>query len=662
MGDLQDLVDGVNQGIADGVNATANVVGGTLDAVGLKSVGEKVRDGAEYVTGFTGAVVSERELGESDEPGELIHGSPGDLDDTVRHLRGFATAFENTGQALRKLDPNHWTGTAAESFQESFTTHPKRWLSAADACTAAADALASYRDTVSWARERAAEAIEQWRTAEAKSSAARQEYDQRVWDYRTALSFGSPSGPDTAPPTDPGDFADPGTAGREGAQEILRHARRERDSAAEAATAKVTAAYGAAPAGPGTWARFEAGVSDGFAAGNMELEHFVGGFVKGGTGLIRMVRTVDPTNPYNLTHPAQYLRNVTITGMGLLTAANHPVRTAKSLAGSGWSSDPSEALGTLVFDLASDVVTGGAATGLGTTRRTMTAVAKESVETAAERSTREVVGSAAEGGGEATAKAASKGGPPPDSWMSFKPTDHVAEDTARGKWGVDAPAEASPAPETTARDTAPDWDTLPDADRHRSATAEISEGAVTFRSNVGATRYGAEHWNDYADNLPVDQREALQRYTGNEYQRVNGYLRDVDNGYYDTPEVRRQVEHLDKALAGNPVPEDVVVRRGTGLEHYLKELDISAPSDMVGKVVRDEAYMSTSLGDAVFGNKEAVLHLRVPEGTPGLWMEKVSRYGDAERELLLGRGNEFTITQAFKDAGGKWQIYGKIHR
>src|SRR3954447_14040746 len=187
LGELGDLADGVKQGVSDGVNATAGVVGDSLDGVGLKSAGEKVRDGAEYLTGAVGAEVPERELGETDEPGELIHGSPGGIEEGVRHLKSFATAFESVGQALRKLDPGHWTGTAAESFRESFTTHPKKWLTAADACTAAAQALASYAHTVSWARGQAGEAIEKWRAAEAKSKAARQKYDQQFWDYQSAL-------------------------------------------------------------------------------------------------------------------------------------------------------------------------------------------------------------------------------------------------------------------------------------------------------------------------------------------------------------------------------------------------------------------------------------------------------------------------------------------
>ncbi|MFG2459100.1 ADP-ribosyltransferase [Streptomyces sp. NPDC048523] len=651
LGELGDLAGGVKQGISDGVNATAGAVGDSLDGVGLKSAGERVRDGAEYLTGAVGAVVPERELGEADEPGELIHGSTGDIEEAVRHLQAFAAAFESTGQALRKLDPGHWTGTAAESFQDSFTTHPKKWLTAADACTAAAQALASYAHTVSWARGQAGEAIAKWRAAEAKSTAARQKYDQQLWDYRSALGVRSLASSGDRTPTDPGDFVDPGEADRQSAREILEHARHTRDSDAETAATKVTGAFEAAPAEPGAWARLKAGLMDAPMAANMELEHFAGGFLKGGIGLTRMMRTVNPLDPYNLTHPSQYLRNVSITGMGLLTSANHPLRTAKSMAGSGWSTDPSEAFGTLTFDVGLDLLTGGAGASASTARRTFTAGVKDAMETGVERGVREGAGTATENAGESAARSVAKDGLP-DGW-TVKHGDEAA-DASRGKWAEPGPADGSSAPASESGAGS----AVPDAAEHPSATTGGSGNAVTFHSNADAMRYGAEHWNDYAENLPVDQQAAVRGYTGTEYQQINGFLRD---GQFDTEAVRQQVEHLDKALTGKPLPEDVVVARGTNLGHYLREIGSDDPSKMVGRDFTDKAYMSTSLGDPVFTHKEAILHLHVPKETPGLWVEKLSHAEVGERELLLGRGNTYTITKAYQ-SNGQWHIYGEIQR
>ncbi|MEU1013899.1 DUF6531 domain-containing protein, partial [Streptomyces sp. NPDC005890] len=68
---------------------------------------------------------------------------------------------------------------------------------------------------------------------------------------------------------------------------------------------------------------------------------FAGGVVKGTAGLVTFVRGLDPMDPYNLTHPAAYMQNVSMTLSGLVSTAAHPERTAKTM----WDEfrkDPSE--------------------------------------------------------------------------------------------------------------------------------------------------------------------------------------------------------------------------------------------------------------------------------------------------------------------------------
>lgn len=67
-----------------------------------------------------------------------------------------------------------------------------------------------------------------------------------------------------------------------------------------------------------------------------------------------------------------------------------------------------------------------------------------------------------------------------------------------------------------------------------------------------------------------------------------------------TPVIRflpEQDPHL--ALAGNPLPEDVVVDRSTNLEHFYEKMNVDDPRLMVGRNFTDDGYMSTSLGGAV---------------------------------------------------------------
>lgn len=114
---------------------------------------------------------------------------------------------------------------------------------------------------------------------------------------------------------------------------------------------------------------------------------------------------------------------------------------------------------------------------------------------------------------------------------------------------------------------------------------------------------------------------------------------------------------IDKALEAQRVPEDIVISRGTDLGH----LNLGNPKDMVGQVFTEQGYMSTSLGDlpAMWQGKEAVMHLTVPAGTPGLWVENVGAMGSAERELLLGRGLQWKADKVVV-IGNKVHVFGAV--
>ncbi|MFD7293993.1 putative T7SS-secreted protein [Streptomyces sp. NPDC059897] len=388
------------------------------------TVVEGTKDGLEWAGDKLGVDVPERELDETVEPGELIHGSPGDLRESADHLAKFGKAFESTGQALRKIATGEWSGAAGDSFREKFDAHPKRWLTAADACQDAASALHAYADTVEWARKQAAVAVQTWRAAEQRSEQARAAYEreqQAMWDYKLSGSLGAEQGP---APKDPGAFDDPGEAGRQEAREILDEARGQRTSAAADARSKVLEASKGAPDAPGMGTQLMSAVGDYTKSGIVSTEHLVGGFVKGASGTVRLLNTVQPLTPYNLTHPMQYLSNVSGLTAGLVKSTNHPVDLVKGMAGSGWSKDPVEATGTFLFDAATDVATGGAATGASAARRGLTSVAREGAEEATESAARsagrDVVGDFAEGAGESAAKhgGADAAGKPelPEGW------------------------------------------------------------------------------------------------------------------------------------------------------------------------------------------------------------------------------------------------------
>ncbi|WP_322741143.1 ADP-ribosyltransferase, partial [Streptomyces hygroscopicus] len=206
------------------------------------------------------------------------------------------------------------------------------------------------------------------------------------------------------------------------------------------------------------------------------------------------------------------------------------------------------------------------------------------------------------------------------------------------------------------------FDQLDDAAKHRVAAGELSSGTKPYLDDNAAIDYGRKHWNDYIDNLDPSAKRALHEYTGDSfpsYRDMNGYLRGLKDYVVPQPEVLHAIAEMDRVLSTRPVPDDVMVVRGTGLDH----LRLDSPMDMEGQTFPDEGYFSTSLGNhpvPSFAGKEAILHLRVPKGTPALWLEKVSKYDVDERELLLARGSAFKVTRVFMDEAGKWQVYGEV--
>ncbi|MFJ4202506.1 putative T7SS-secreted protein [Streptomyces sviceus] len=362
---LESAADGLNKGVGEAVGWGADKTAGLLSDVGADGAAEKVRDLGESVNNRLGGTVAERALGETEDPKELVHGSEPALRERAGHLRKFAAAFENVGQGMRSLDPGEWRGQAADAFRAKFDVQPKQWLTAADACTAAASALEAYADMVRWAQEQAQAAIDAYRRAQDASRRAADAYEANVAAYNQAAdrynATAEAGGDPGVKPTKPGDFVDPGTAGREEAQEILSHARRQRTDVAQDARRKIAAALETAPPKPEFTDRLGAGATDLFVGTQLNSVHVLGGLLRGGTDVLKLARTVNPLDPYNLTHPGDWSKNSQLLLAGLVGTAAHPERLPMSILGTGWSSDPGDAMGYF----ASNLIGGKGAGGVG---------------------------------------------------------------------------------------------------------------------------------------------------------------------------------------------------------------------------------------------------------------------------------------------------------
>ncbi|WP_329584818.1 DUF6531 domain-containing protein [Kitasatospora sp. NBC_01250] len=415
MGFLDDVGDGLEGLYKDGkkqvgqvLDQNAHTVGGMLDFVGLHDAANMVDNWGDSVADDLGAQVGEKQLGQSEDPKDLVHGDAKALGDTAAHLRKFHDAFQETGSGLQALDSSHWQGQAADAFRAKFEPHPALWLTAADACAAAATALDGFAQTVTWAQGQAKEAIDAYNAAKKAHQQAQAAYNASVSSYNDAVKTWNKAAaqpnPNPGPkPTDPGDFHDPSTDQLTHAQDLLRAARTGRDQAADSAAKALQAATATAPTTPSFTQRMKLDSMDLAEGGAMGGAHLYGGIFKGAADIVDFGRGLNPMDVYNVTHPATYLDHLNQTAAGLVHANMHPTDVVKSLVGSGWGSDPFEAGGKLLTNVAFGALTDGAGpeadAAAAAAKTTAAAAAKTTAEDAGKNAAKDAAQDAAGGGG-----------------------------------------------------------------------------------------------------------------------------------------------------------------------------------------------------------------------------------------------------------------------
>ncbi|MFD5615135.1 putative T7SS-secreted protein [Kitasatospora sp. NPDC127060] len=419
MGFLDDalaLVDSGTKVAAKGMQKGAHLAGSALDDAGLRSAGRTVSGWGDDAADDAGLRVAERQLGQSDDPAELLHGDAKKLSEAADHLQKLHDAFETAGQGMARLDTDHWSGQAADNFRAQFDPQPKLWLTAADACAKAGSALASYGHTVSWAQDQAKDAVRIWKEAQKKTDAAAKSYmnDAMTYDLRAKAYNATPADQRQGdPPAKPGAFTAPAEAVAQfkEAEGKLDAARTQRDSAAITALTAITALAQAAPVLPSRTQILKAEILDETKIIPSTLLHFGGGVVKGASDLSRLARSLNPLDIYNVTHPAEYATGLSGFATGLASAVNHPSELVDGLIGSGWGSDPAEASGKLLGSVSALGATGGRGAVAMSDQEAAAVMAKQAAEQAAKEAAEKAAKEAAEKAAqEAAAQAAKEAG------------------------------------------------------------------------------------------------------------------------------------------------------------------------------------------------------------------------------------------------------------
>ncbi|MEU8549464.1 putative T7SS-secreted protein [Streptomyces roseoverticillatus] len=360
IGDLAEKgVHKVEKKAGEAVEWGAGKAAKALDKIGAHDEALAVRYLGDRTASELGAEIKEQQLGQTENPLALIHGEPWGIEAAAKHLHAFHKAFDTARSGLQRVHSGEWKGEGAKGFDTHFAPEPKKWAQAADACENAAKALASYAHTVRWAQKQAIEAIRLYKQGKKATEKATETYNDKVDAYNAKLKDGKDPG------ERPGDFHDPGAADIKEAHRILDEARKQRNTAAGEAKAKIDKAVEAAPKEPAFHTRMKNDAQDLAQGGQVELLHFGGGVFRAGTDLVKFGRSMNPLDPYNVTHPAEYLNGVSNTAAGLVSLASHPERIPGALLGPGWGSDPSESSGRLFGNFLLSLPTAGAA-GAGT--------------------------------------------------------------------------------------------------------------------------------------------------------------------------------------------------------------------------------------------------------------------------------------------------------
>ncbi|MFE4206957.1 putative T7SS-secreted protein [Streptomyces goshikiensis] len=340
---FEDKIEHGVKRVGDFVEWGGDKVADVADDVGLDRAGDWVRDKSRSAANQLGADVAELELGQTDDPKRLVYGSVSKIRAQVSHLNDFKKSFDSVGKGLKAMgEPDGLKGEAAKAFREAVAKEPPRWFEAAEAFGKAADAMGRFAETVEWAQGKAKEALDDYNKAKKASEDASNAHIKLVKEYNDALNAKK----ENLPPRPSQDYPDPGKAMATAAQDKLDDARKQRNDVAENVRAAVRAARDAAPRKPS----YTEQLSDGLDYLDLASTHLVGGVIKGSAGIVNFARALNPTDPYNLAHPAEYMTSLNSTAAGLATMANDPWTANKQLI-DDFMKDPSEGVGKLLPEL-----------------------------------------------------------------------------------------------------------------------------------------------------------------------------------------------------------------------------------------------------------------------------------------------------------------------
>lgn len=176
-----------------------------------------------------------------------------------------------------------------------------------------------------------------------------------------------------------------------------------------------------------------------------------------------------------------------------------------------------------------------------------------------------------------------------------------------------------------------------------------SPGALFQQSGVNEIRNVKQYSSNWVGSLSDSEKRAITDYTREVppyYKNINGVLRGKENHFEYGNEERNELLH--KALSKAILPNSITVYRG-GNSSILGNLANVADSELAGKTFLDMGYVSTSMSsNSAFGG-DVLMVINVPKGSRAACIEELSLAGSYEQELLIDRGQVFSISSVHRD-------------
>lgn len=184
-----------------------------------------------------------------------------------------------------------------------------------------------------------------------------------------------------------------------------------------------------------------------------------------------------------------------------------------------------------------------------------------------------------------------------------------------------------------------------------ASTLANTNSSVSTQNKSGANEIKTvrKYSANWIDSLSENEKKALSDYTREVppyYKNINGVLRGKENNFENGNEEKNELLH--KALSNASLPNNITVYRG-GSSSVLGHLSTVADSELIGKTFLDKGYVSTSMSPNTAFGGDVLMVISVPMGTHAACIEELSAAGSYEQELLIDRGQLFSISGVHRD-------------